>query len=111
MVHMAWRCCCAGCASWPVRSRLLSTSATAGLTQGDQRRGRGRVRVQRALAPVVAAALQARGIAVRPINFDGAIGSLAARPQAAAGADFFLSLHHDSLPVEELETWQWKAER
>jgi N-acetylmuramoyl-L-alanine amidase len=74
-------------------------------------RGRGEYHFNRALAPLVQAALEARGIAVRPINYDGRIGSLAARPDAARGADLFLSLHHDSLPAHEQETWEWKGQR
>lgn len=74
-------------------------------------RGRGEYHFNRALAPVVQAALTARGISVRPINYDGRIASLAARPEAARGADLFLSLHHDSLPAHEQETWVWEGQR
>lgn len=72
-------------------------------------RGRAEFAFNRDFAPVLQAALEARGIAVRPVNFDGAIGSLAARPQAAAGADFFLSVHHDSVREELLQEWQWEG--
>lgn len=74
-------------------------------------RGRGEYHFNRALAPIVQQALETRGIAVRPINYDGTIGSLSARPQAARGADFFLSLHHDSLPAHEQEIWVWNDQR
>ena len=74
-------------------------------------RGRGEYHFNRALAPVVQAALAARGIAVRPINYDGRIASLSARPDAARGSDLFLSLHHDSLPAHEQETWAWEGQR
>jgi N-acetylmuramoyl-L-alanine amidase len=74
-------------------------------------RGRGEYEFNRALAPVVQQALEARGIAVRPINYDGKIRSLSARPEAAQGADLFLSLHHDSVPAYELSPWVWQGKR
>ena len=60
-------------------------------------RGRGEFEFNRDLALQVGQALSERGLAVRPINADGQIESLHARPQAAAGSDFFLSIHHDSV--------------
>lgn len=74
-------------------------------------RGRDEFAFNRALAPVVQRALETRGITVRPINYDGRIASLSARPAAARGADFFLSLHHDSLPAHEQEIWVWQGQR
>jgi N-acetylmuramoyl-L-alanine amidase len=74
-------------------------------------RGRGEYHFNRALAPIVQQALEARGIAVRPINYDGRIASLSARPEAARGADLFISLHHDSLPAHEQEIWVWEGQR
>jgi N-acetylmuramoyl-L-alanine amidase len=59
------------------------------------------------LAHRLSSALSTRGLAVRPVNFDGAIASLDARPQQAAGADFFVSIHHDSVQPELLEDWEW----
>jgi len=53
--------------------------------------------------------LLSRGIAVRQINFDGTIENLAARPQQAAGASFFLSIHHDSVHPDLLSEWQWQG--
>lgn len=74
-------------------------------------RGVGEFAFNRALAPYLQAALEARGLAVRPINYDGTIAGLAARPQAAQGADLFLSLHHDSVPAYRLENWVWQGQR
>lgn len=74
-------------------------------------RGRGEYHFNRALAPVVQQALETRGITVRPINYDGRIETLWARPDAARGTDLFLSLHHDSLPAHEQETWVWEGRR
>lgn len=53
--------------------------------------------------------LQRRGLSVRPVNFDGRISSLQERPQQAAGADFFIAIHHDSVQAELLENWQWNG--
>ncbi|MDQ5906214.1 MAG: N-acetylmuramoyl-L-alanine amidase [Pseudomonadota bacterium] len=74
-------------------------------------RGRGEYHFNRALAPVVQQALEARGITVRPINYDGRATSLSSRPEAARGADLFLSLHHDSVPAYELSPWVWQGRR
>jgi N-acetylmuramoyl-L-alanine amidase len=63
----------------------------------------------RVLATRVAAALGERTLSVRPINFDGRIASLEARPEQAAGADFFISIHHDSVRPEFLEEWRWQG--
>jgi N-acetylmuramoyl-L-alanine amidase len=61
------------------------------------------------LAAGVASALSARRLGVRAINFDGRISSLEERPQQAAGADFFISIHHDSVQAELLEEWDWQG--
>ena len=63
----------------------------------------------RALATKLNRGLAERNIAVRPINFDGRIESLVARPQQAAGADFFIAIHHDSVQPELLEEWEWNG--
>ena len=61
------------------------------------------------LARRLSSQLEARTLAVRPINFDGEIESLAARPQEAAGADFFIAIHHDSVPADLLHEWNWQG--
>jgi len=53
--------------------------------------------------------LDQRQLAVRRINFDGQIESLAARPAQAAGADFFISIHHDSVHADLLQEWDWQG--
>ena len=70
-------------------------------------RGRKEFDFNRVLAERVAKSLAARGLGVRPINFDGLIASLDARPQEAAGSDFFIAIHHDSVQAELLEEWEW----
>lgn len=70
-------------------------------------RGRGEFDFNRELAEKVGVALVERGFAVRPVNADGRIESLQARPQAALGSDFFLSIHHDSVQPHLLAEWDW----
>ena len=59
----------------------------------------------RVLAKRVSRELGLRQLDVRPINFDGKIESLAARPEQAAGSDFFISIHHDSVHADLLQEW------
>ena len=82
---------------------LLAPGATSA-------RGRTEFEFNRELAQAVHAALSALGLAVRLINEDGRVSSLQARPQAAAGADLLLSLHHDSVNAFELRSWQWRGQ-
>ena len=72
-------------------------------------RGRVEFEFNRDLAGLLVTALQARGVSVRPVNFDGRIASLYDRPMVAAGADFFISIHHDSVQPELLENWEWEG--
>jgi N-acetylmuramoyl-L-alanine amidase len=70
-------------------------------------RGRSELEFNQALADQVVQALAAKGFAVRLINRDGRIESLPARPRSAPEADLFVSIHHDSVPAEELLPWTW----
>ena len=70
-------------------------------------RGVDELEFNQALGRALLPALQARGLKVRPVNFDGRIASLDARAQEAAGSDFFISIHHDSVQPDLLETWEW----
>ncbi len=72
-------------------------------------RGVGEFEFNRILADKLVPELQRRGLSVRPVNFDGRISSLQERPQQAAGADFFIAIHHDSVQAELLENWQWNG--
>ncbi len=60
-------------------------------------------------AKVMRDALKARNFAVREVNFDGRVGGLVQRPQAAMGSDFFLSIHHDSISEAWLLPWEWEG--
>ena len=59
----------------------------------------------RALAFVVRHMLEQQSFQVRLIGAQGDMQDLRARTHAAAGTDFFLSLHHDSVQPQYLETW------
>lgn len=59
----------------------------------------------RALAEVVASALQEQGFRFRINGIDGALDDLYARPRLADGANFLLSIHHDSVQPQYLEPW------
>ena len=72
-------------------------------------RGRAEFDFNRDFAGVLADRLEAGGQQVRRVNFDGAIASLAARPEAAAGSDFFISIHHDSIGEAWLLPWTWEG--
>lgn len=73
-------------------------------------RGRSEFEFNRELAREVAAALIHLGIAAHLVNDDGRIASLRARPKAVPNADFFLSIHHDSVSEHELKPWVWQGE-
>ena len=63
------------------------------------------------LAAVIAARLAADGAPVRLIGHRGEMADLRARPRQAeeAGAQFFLSIHHDSVKAELLQPWLWQG--
>lgn len=64
-----------------------------------------------ALATTLTEWLSAQGIAVIKIGHDGNMLDLKKRTQLAnaAGADFFLSIHHDSVQPQYLKPWQWQG--
>ena len=108
------------CSFWLIFSGLLSSTAPAVEVAVDvghtlaasgavSARGRKEFDFNRVLAGRVANALAVRGLGVRPINFDGRIASLDARPQEAVGSDFFIAIHHDSVQAELLEEWEWEG--
>lgn len=79
------------------------TVAAPGATSA---RGRSELEFNRDLALAVEAALRQLGMKTLLVNADGHIASLAARPESAANADFFLSIHHDSVSEWELRHWE-----
>lgn len=72
-------------------------------------RGRSELAFNLELALRVVQALRDRGLRARLVNPDGMIASLEARPAAVPDADFFLSIHHDSVSEWELESWVWQG--
>jgi N-acetylmuramoyl-L-alanine amidase len=64
----------------------------------------------RELAMAVQAVLADRGWPTRLIGDGGDVTDLTARSRAASGADFLLSLHHDSVQPHYLQTWQVAGE-
>lgn len=73
-------------------------------------RGRAEFLFNADLARMLRGSLLDHALAVREINFDGAIGSLAERPAQAAGSDFFISVHHDSVGESYLLPWVWEGQ-
>ncbi len=93
----------------PAPAKEVAVDVGHGLRDGGaiSARGRHEFDFNRQFSTVLAAALEQRQLAVRRINFAGDIGSLQARPQQAAGSDFFLSVHHDSVGLAYLQFWDW----
>lgn len=72
-------------------------------------RGRPEFAFNRDFAGLLATTLRQHELGVNEVNFDGQIGSLAARPKAANGSDFFISIHHDSVGEPWLLDWEWEG--
>ena len=69
-------------------------------------RGRAELEFNRELALEIRSATAGRGFGTILIGADGLMTHLARRAAAAAGADFFLSVHHDSMQPQFLHTWK-----
>ncbi len=91
---------------------LVAVDVGHGLKDGGaiSARGRAEFEFNRDFAGVLAETLSQRDLAVLPVNFDGQIASLAARPAAANGSDFFISIHHDSIGEAYLLPWEWAGQ-
>ena len=73
-------------------------------------RGRAEFEFNLELAADIDAALRLRGLATRLVGADGNMARLSARTRAANGADFLLSVHHDSVQPHYLEAWEYAGE-
>jgi N-acetylmuramoyl-L-alanine amidase len=99
----------AGCATplaaqrLPVVLDVGHSTASPGATSA---RGTPEFVFNRALADRVDTALQALGIPTRLIGRAGERTDLLSRTRDAAGAAFFLSIHHDSVQPHYLESWE-----
>lgn len=91
---------------WLVAVDVGHTLAAPGATSA---RGRTELEFNLDLAHKVANALERRGLDTVMVNADGMVESLAARPEAVPHADFFLSIHHDSVSEWELTPWTWQG--
>jgi N-acetylmuramoyl-L-alanine amidase len=75
----------------------------------DQRPRAERIRLQPRFCRPVGEHAAPAGTGGQEVNFDGRIESLYARPQAANGSDFFISIHHDSIGEAWLLPWEWEG--
>ena len=71
-------------------------------------RGRAEFFFNRDLAEHMSGALQAQQFVVRMINLDGTEQGLESRSAKAAGADFLISVHHDSVQPQYLKEWMFQ---
>jgi N-acetylmuramoyl-L-alanine amidase len=69
--------------------------------------GRPELDFNRDLAVAIESAAQDRGLKTVLIGYDGFMSQLTRRTAAAAGADFFLAVHHDSVQPYLLQTWEY----
>jgi len=80
-------------------------------------RGESEFSFNRNLARKIQQSLTATGFVTELINENGLIKDLTTRTDEAAKADFFLSIHHDSMQPQYLSTWhvdgkpQWFGDR
>ena len=70
-------------------------------------RGRPELEFNRDLALDIETAARARGLKTMLIGYDGFMSHLTGRTAAAAAADLFLSVHHDSVQPQFLESWEF----
>jgi len=70
-------------------------------------RGRAELEFNRELALEIGSAVRRGGLRTVVIGADGLMARLVRRTAAAAEADFFLSVHHDSVQPHFLETWEY----
>jgi len=73
-------------------------------------RGREEFSFNRELALEIERALKQHGLRTQLIGADGAQIRLGARATQGRGADFFLSVHHDSVQPHFLQTWEHAGE-
>jgi N-acetylmuramoyl-L-alanine amidase len=73
-------------------------------------RGRPELEFNRELATEIGSAVRKRGLHTMVIGADGLMARLVGRTAAAAKADFFLSVHHDSVQPYLLDVWEFEGE-
>lgn len=72
-------------------------------------RGRPELEFNRELAAEIKSALDALGHRTWTIGADGGMRDLVRRPRAASGADFFISVHHDSTQARFQSAWTFEG--
>ena len=70
-------------------------------------RGRPEFEFNRELAVEIESAARGLGMKTLLIGYDGFMSQLTRRTAAAAGADFFLAVHHDSVQPYLIRTWEY----
>jgi len=72
-------------------------------------RGRPEFEFNRELAVEIESAAQGRGLKTALIGYDGFMSQLTRRTAAAAGTDFFLAVHHDSVQPYLIRSWEYDS--
>ncbi len=72
-------------------------------------RGRPELEFNRELALEIESAVLGKGLGSFLIGGDGFMSKLVGRTAVGANADFFLSVHHDSVQPHFLETWEYDS--
>ena len=70
-------------------------------------RGLTEFELNRELSVDIESAARGRGLKTLLIGYDGFMSQLTRRTAAAAGADFFLAVHHDSVQPYLIRTWEY----
>jgi N-acetylmuramoyl-L-alanine amidase len=73
-------------------------------------RGRPELEFNRELAKEIGSTVRKHGLRTEVIGADGLMARLVSRTAAAANADFFLSVHHDSVQPYLLDVWEYEGE-
>jgi N-acetylmuramoyl-L-alanine amidase len=106
-VIVGWTLCTAAAAAALVAVDVGHFEAEPGATSA---RGRAELEFNRELAAEIARALEEHRLRVRVIGADGGMTVLSRRTAAARDAQFFLSIHHDSVQPHYLEEWVHEGE-
>ena len=72
-------------------------------------RGRPEFEFNRELAAEIESSAQRIGLKAELIGYDGFMSQLTSRTAAAAGTDFFLAVHHDSVQPYLIHTWEYDS--
>lgn len=105
----------AAVAAWAIFG--AASAATVAIDVGHYRaepgatsaRGRPELEFSRDLAAEIKLELDALGHQTRVIGADGGMSELWRRPRAAKGADFFISVHHDSTQARFQSAWTFEG--